>query len=87
MAGHSQLKDFTKNLGVKDDFRKFKPKLKAAVLDNDIPEYSMEWIEENGKSSVLFKKSTLHDLDLLADKIKKEEEKKSFIQRVKKNEG
>lgn len=69
--------------GSENDFRKFKSKLKAAVLDNNIPEYSMEWVEKDRKSSVLFKKSTLHDLDRLADKIEKEEEKKPLSNELK----
>jgi plasmid replication initiation protein len=64
--------------GSENDFRKFKSKLKAAVLDNDIPEYSLEWMEKDRKSSVLFKKSTLHELDRLADKIEKEEKRILF---------
>ena len=73
--------------GSENDFRKFKSKLKAAVLDNNIPEYSLEWVEENGKAFVSFKRSTLHDLDQLADKIKKEEEKKLLFNELKENEG
>ena len=61
--------------GSEREFKKFKSDLKIAVLENDIPEYSLEWIEKEGKSSVFFKKSTLHEIDLLADKIEKEEEK------------
>lgn len=61
--------------GSEREFKKFKSDLKIAVLENDIPEYSLEWIEKEGKSSVFFKKSTLHEIDRLADKIEKEEEK------------
>ena len=41
--------------GSENDFRKFKAKLKAAVLDDDIPEYSFKWIVRNRKSFILFK--------------------------------
>lgn len=73
--------------GSENDFRKFKSKLKSAVLDNDIPEYSLEWIEKDKKSSVLFKKSTLHDLNQLADKIEKKQEKMLLFNEIKENEG
>ena len=64
--------------GSENDFRKFKSKIKAAVLDNNIPEYCMEWVEKNRKSSVIFKKSIPHDIELLAEKIEKEEEKSFY---------
>ena len=72
--------------GSENDFRKFKSKIKTAVLDDDIPEYSLEWIEKEGKSSVLFKRSTRHELDRLADTIEKEEEKVLLFNGLKENE-
>ena len=36
------------------EFKKFKYDLKNAVLDNDIPEYFLEWMEEEKKTSVRF---------------------------------
>lgn len=40
--------------GSEQEFKKFKYKLKKAVKDNDIPSYMLEWIEEEGQTSVLF---------------------------------
>ena len=68
------VEDLHEKSGSENDFRKFKSKLKSAVLDDDIPEYSLEWIEKERKSSVLFKRM-IHELDQLADKVEKEEEK------------
>ncbi len=61
--------------GSEQEFKKFKSDLKSAVKENSIPEYTLEWIEKDRKSIVLFKRSTIHELDRLADKIEKEEEK------------
>lgn len=36
------------------EFKKFKYDLKKAVLDNDIPEYFLEWTEDNNKKLVRF---------------------------------
>jgi plasmid replication initiation protein len=36
------------------EFKKFKYKLKKAVLDNDIPSYFLEWIEDEIRTSVRF---------------------------------
>jgi plasmid replication initiation protein len=36
------------------EFKKFKYDLKKAVLDNDIPDYFLEWKEDEGKTSVRF---------------------------------
>lgn len=36
------------------EFKKFKYDLKKAVFDNDIPDYFLEWVEENGKILVRF---------------------------------
>ena len=43
-----------KKSGSEQEFKKFKYKLKKSVEDNDIPAYSMKWIEEDGKEKVLF---------------------------------
>lgn len=72
--------------GSENDFRKFKSKLKSAVLDDDIPEYSLEWIEKEGKSSVFFKRSTLNEIDRLAEKIEKKEEEILLFNGLKENE-
>jgi len=36
------------------EFKKFKYKLKKAVIDNDIPSYFLEWIEDETRTSVRF---------------------------------
>lgn len=54
--------------------RKFKSDLKSAVQDNNIPDYSMEWIEKNGKSHVVFKKSKIHEIARLAEKFEKNQQ-------------
>ena len=61
--------------GSEQEFKKFKSDLKSAVLANDIPEYSMEWIEKNGKPLVFFQRSPLHELDRLAEEFEKKQEK------------
>ena len=61
--------------GSEGSFRLFKSKIKKVVFENDIPDYFMEWIKKDGKSSVFFKRSTHHEIDRLADKIKTKEEK------------
>lgn len=40
--------------GSEQIFRFFKRDLKKSVLDNDIPEYFLEWIEDGGKTSIRF---------------------------------
>ncbi len=60
--------------GSESEFRMFKNKLKRAVIENDIPEYSMELIEKNGKELVVFKRSTIHELDRMVKKIEKKQE-------------
>jgi plasmid replication initiation protein len=61
--------------GSEREFKKFKSDLKIAVEDNNIPEYYMEWIEENGSTFVLFKRSTIHEIDRLVDEFEKNQEK------------
>ena len=73
--------------GSDGSFKLFKNKIKKAVKENNIPEYYMEWLEEDGKHFVFFNRSTLHELDRLADKIEKEEEKMLFISELKEKEG
>lgn len=55
--------------GSESEFKIFKNKLKTAVLDDDIPEYSMKWTVKNNKSFVSFKKSNLHQLEYLIDEL------------------
>lgn len=57
--------------GSESSFKLFKSKLKAAVSDNNIPDYSMEWIEEKGKALVVFKRSKIHEMDRLVEKCEK----------------
>ena len=66
--------------GSEGNFRKFKYKLKATVKDNNIPEYSMEWIEKNRIPFVTFKRSKIHELDKLAEEYEKKQEKTILIQ-------
>jgi plasmid replication initiation protein len=40
--------------GSEQIFRFFKRDLKKAILDNDIPEYFLEWIEDGNKTSIRF---------------------------------
>jgi plasmid replication initiation protein len=61
--------------GSEQEFKKFKSDLKIAVKGNNIPEYELKWIEENEKTFVSFKRSTLHELERLAEEIEKKEEK------------
>ena len=72
--------------GSEGSFKLFKNKIKKIVKKSNIPEYFMEWVEEDGKSSVLFKRSMLHELDRLADKFEKEEEKTLLFSLLKGNE-
>jgi plasmid replication initiation protein len=48
------LETLHKKSGSEQEFKKFKYKLKMAVKDNDIPGYFLEWIDEDGKTSVRF---------------------------------
>ena len=57
--------------GSESSLKLFKSKIKKAVLENDIPEYSMKWIEKNGKSLVYFKRSKIHEIDRLVEKFEK----------------
>lgn len=57
--------------GSESEFRKFKTKLKAAVLDGGIPEYSLKWIDRNGKSFVCFKNSTCQTIEEVCEEIEK----------------
>jgi len=54
--------------GSEREFKKFKNDLKSAVQDNDIPDYSMKWMEKNRQSHVIFKKSKIHEINRLVEK-------------------
>jgi hypothetical protein len=53
--------------GSEREFKKFKSDLKTAVLANDIPEYSVQWIQEGKKTFVLF--NTLNLIEKVERKI------------------
>jgi plasmid replication initiation protein len=72
--------------GSEREFKKFKSDLKIAIKGNNIPEYELEWLEEYGKSFVVFTKSTIHELERLAEEIEKEEEKTLLYNEIKENE-
>lgn len=55
--------------GSEQELRKFKSDLKYSVIANDIPDYSMEWIEKNDQTFVAFKRSKIHEIDLLVEKV------------------
>ena len=57
--------------GSEREFKKFKNDLKSTVIDNDIPEYSMEWVEKKGKSFVVFKRSKIHEIDRKIEELEK----------------
>ena len=60
------IKKLYEKSGSEQEFKKFKSDLKYAVKDNNIPDYSMEWIEKNGKSLIIFKRSKIHEIERLA---------------------
>lgn len=61
--------------GSERELKKFKSDLKSAILDNDIPDYSMEWRDKNRKSFVIFKRSKIHEIDKLVEEFEKNNEK------------
>lgn len=65
------IKTLYEKSGSESSFRLFKSKLKKAVLENDIPEYSMKWIEKEKQASVIFKKSRSHELNNLVEEFEK----------------
>jgi len=55
--------------GSEREFRKFKIDLQSAISDNDLPDYSLEWIERQGKPIIFFKKkSKVEELDRIVEK-------------------
>lgn len=44
--------------GSEREFKKFKSDLKVAVIENDIPDYTMQAIQKNNKTFILFKPKT-----------------------------
>lgn len=60
VGGHGKTWEFSietlyEKSGSEREFKKFKSDLKAAVLQNDIPGYHIEWFEKHKKSFVSFK--------------------------------
>lgn len=60
VGGHNKTWEFSletlyEKSGSERELKKFKSDLKAAVLQNDIPGYHLEWIEKHKKSFVSFK--------------------------------
>ena len=61
------IKKLYEKSGSESEFKVFKNKLKTAVLANDIPNYSMKWIEKNNKDFVVFKRSKIHQIDAILE--------------------
>ena len=57
--------------GSESSFRLFKSKLKKVVLENDIPEFSMEFVEKSKQGSVVFTKSVTQQLDNFVEEFEK----------------
>ena len=58
-----------KKSGSESELKVFKNQLKKAILDNDIPDYSIRWTEKKGKSFVTFnKKPKVDELDRIVEK-------------------
>jgi plasmid replication initiation protein len=60
--------------GSEREFRKFKGDLKAAVLENNIPDYSMKWVERNGKTLVAFRDAPSQKIAELIEEFKDSED-------------
>jgi plasmid replication initiation protein len=70
------IKTLYEKSGSEREFKKFKSQLKAAVLDDDLPEYLLKWIDEHGKISVGFKKRSPRDeLDRIVEKYEEKQGK------------
>lgn len=63
------LKNLYDKSGSESNLKLFKSKIKSAISDNDLPDYSLEWIDRNGKISIGFKKrSKVDELDRIVEK-------------------
>jgi len=60
--------DLYKKSGSEGSLKLFKSRLKKIVLESKIPDYYMEWIEENGKEKSVTKKSVLESCPHLNEK-------------------
>ncbi len=62
--------------GSEREIRKFKSDLKTAVMANDIPGYTMQWIQKNKKAFVLFQRlSTIEKIGQILEEIESTIEK------------
>lgn len=56
--------------GSEQEFKKFKSDLKYAVLDNDLPEYTVKWVIKGKQTYVVFgRRQKIDELNNLAEKI------------------
>jgi|GEM_PF-1122626 len=60
--------------GSEREFKKFKSDLKAIVLEDSIPDYSMKWIERNGKNLVVFTDTPSQKIAELIEEFKDSED-------------
>jgi len=60
--------------GSESEIKVFKNKLKQAVEDDDIPDYSMKWIERNGKTMVAFRDTPSQKIEELIENFKDSEQ-------------
>ena len=65
--------------GSEGSLKLFKSKLRKVVIENDIPDYYMEWREKNSKAHVFFKRSKIHEIERLVEKLDKNQEKQLLI--------
>jgi plasmid replication initiation protein len=55
--------------GSEREFKKFKSDLKAAVLENDIPSYSINWVDKNKKNYVNFESNSKQNNNIISKNI------------------
>jgi plasmid replication initiation protein len=73
------LKNLYEKSGSESNLKLFKSKIKSAISDNDLPDYSLEWIDRHGKISIGFKKrSKVEELDRIVEKY--EENNREFTE-------
>lgn len=60
--------------GSEREFKKFKSDLKSIVLEDNIPDYSMKWIERNGKNLVVFRDTPSQKIAELIEEFKDSEQ-------------
>jgi len=63
--------------GSEREFRKFMSDLKSTVLANDIPEYSLQWIQKNKRKFIVFKRSKIGKIENLLENIEETIEEKN----------